>query len=126
MTRRLQTTKERALTLIRAAIGECHTREESDDEGVSVSILAEPPPCRGFIPVVLTSGKTLNDAWANAMDAARERATGEVLRFDREVAQAETAGNTDAAARLREARLTLIRTLNGCDDASENGVEDKR
>jgi len=111
MSRRLQTTKERAVSLIRAAIGECHAWEEVDGESAAVSILAEPPPCRGFIPVVTASGKTLNDAWANAMDDAWERASSEVLRFDREVAQAEIAKDTETPDAMLDRAKRRTRAL---------------
>lgn len=108
MSDRLQTTREHTMALLRAAWPNVIDREESDDTGTRVSILAEIPPCRGLVKVVDVSARTINLAWAKAMRAARKRVEQEVPRVEQAIAQAET-----EADRLRKQRRRIIDALNG-------------
>ena len=108
VTDRLQTTREYTLTLLRAAWPNVEEREESDDTGTRVVLLAEIPPCRGLVKVVDVSARTINTAWARAMTAARKRVESELPRVDQAIAQAEI-----EADRLRKQRRRIIDTLNG-------------
>lgn len=113
MSERLQTTREYAEQLMRAAWPTIEVREDSDETGTRIVILAEIPPCRGLVKVVEVSARTINAAWAKAMRLARKRVEQEVPRVDQAIAQAEI-----EAERLRKQRRRIIDALNGVNEVA--------
>ena len=102
MTRRCQTTKERALEYILAAFGGCGFHESGPNAAGIVRVILFNGEDRAWHdPVVNVTAKSSNDAWAKAMRAARKVAEAQIPRFDARIAQAELDAERERAARLR-------------------------
>jgi hypothetical protein len=102
VTRRAQTTKERATEYIRAAFGECGIHESEPNElGIVRVILFRSESRRWSESVVNVTGKGVNEAWEKAMRRARVVAEAQIPHFDARIAQAEIAADRERAARLR-------------------------
>ena len=99
---RLQTTREHALTLLRAAWPNVEVSEESTDTGTRIKITL------GDTTIMSVNGRTVNKAWAVAMSRARKLVERQVPVVDLRIACAEI-----EVERLRAQRRRIIDTLNG-------------